>query len=95
MPNSEEVGIIFSKEGVTQGDPLSMVVYGIGMMPLTLQFKREIVYYFQPWYSNDTMVEAKFGKILDYFNKLDALRLARGYFSEPTKSVFGYETPSG
>ena len=30
-----EATFLHSKEGVTQGDPLAMIVYGIGMLPLT------------------------------------------------------------
>jgi hypothetical protein len=32
---------LFSKEGVTQGDPILMVAYGIGVLPLIRQLKKE------------------------------------------------------
>ena len=32
-----------SEEGVTQGDPLSMVLYGIGMLPLTRKLKEAVL----------------------------------------------------
>ena len=35
-----EIDILFSKEGATQGDPLSMIIYGVGMLPLTRSLKR-------------------------------------------------------
>ena len=76
MHKGNEVSIIFSKEGVTQGDPLSMVVYGIGMIPLTLQLKREILDCFQPWYDEDAAAGENFDKIEEYFIKLTELSLA-------------------
>ena len=33
---------IFSKEGVTQGDPLAMIAYGILLLPLIRSLKEEI-----------------------------------------------------
>ncbi len=44
---------IFSKEGVTQGDPLTMVAYGIMLLPLIRSLKEEIPDVDQPWYAND------------------------------------------
>ena len=31
--------VLLSKEGVTQGDPLAMLIYGIGVLPLTQKLK--------------------------------------------------------
>ena len=44
---------LFSKEGVTQGDPLAMVVYGIGALPLCRTIKDEVPECHQPWYADD------------------------------------------
>jgi hypothetical protein len=44
---------LFSKEGVTQGDPLSMFGYGIGILPLIFRLKEEFPEVKQPWYAND------------------------------------------
>jgi hypothetical protein len=41
---------VYSKEGVTQGYPLVMAVYGILLLPLICQLKREIPDVNQPWY---------------------------------------------
>jgi hypothetical protein len=47
------VVLIFSKEGVTQGDPLSIFGYGIGILSLIRRLKIEIPAVKQPWYAND------------------------------------------
>ncbi len=41
--NDGHAVFIFSKEGVTQGDPLSMFAYGIGIMSLIHQLKAEFL----------------------------------------------------
>ena len=66
-PEGDDATIIHSKEGVTQGDPLSMVVYGIGLLPLTLQLKREFPTMYQPWYADDAGVGATYNDIKLYF----------------------------
>ena len=40
---------LHSKEGVTQGDPLAMIAYRIGILPLIKNLKREIPDVTQPW----------------------------------------------
>ena len=47
------ITIIHSKEEVTQGDPLAMVVYGVGMLPLTHLLRRQTDELMQLWYADD------------------------------------------
>ena len=41
------------KEGVTQGDPLAMIAYGIGVIPLIRDLQGTHPRVTQPWYVND------------------------------------------
>ena len=45
--------ILHSREGATQGDPLAMIAYGIGILPLINNLKREIPDVTHPWYAED------------------------------------------
>jgi hypothetical protein len=42
---------LHSREGVTQGDPLAMVGYGVGVLPLIRKLKGEFPQVSQPWYA--------------------------------------------
>jgi hypothetical protein len=65
--NTGQVIFIFSKEGVTQGDPLSMFAYRIGIMPLIRQLKAEFPQVEQPWYADNAAAGAKFEAIEFFF----------------------------
>ena len=41
---------LHSKEGVTQGDPLAMIVYDIGSLPLIREMRNDHPRVTQPWY---------------------------------------------
>lgn len=77
--NNGTLCVTASKEGVTQGDPLAMIAYGLGLLPLIRQLKTEFLHAFQPWYADDSAVAAKFDVIQALYNRL--------YFAEPTKSI--------
>ncbi len=47
---------ILSAEGVTQGDPLLMVLYGLALIPLVDQLAKEVPGLLQPWYANDAVM---------------------------------------
>jgi hypothetical protein len=79
--------IIFSKEGVVQGDPLSMFAYGIGILPLIRQLKKEFPLVEQPWYADDAGAGGKFDRMRSQFLRLVELGPTFGYFPESTKSV--------
>ena len=76
-----------SKEGVTQGDPLAMIAYGIGVLPLIRDLRRYHPHVTQPWYANDVGVGGKFGDVMAHFRDLQPRGTDQGYFPEPTKSI--------
>jgi hypothetical protein len=78
---------LFSKEGVSQGDPLSMFAYGIGMLPLIRRLKAEFPTVEQPWYADDAGASGKFIEIRRFFRKLEEIGPDFGYFPEPSKSI--------
>ena len=44
---------LHSKEGMTQGDPLAMIVYGIGVLPIIREVRNAQPRVTQPWYADD------------------------------------------
>ena len=79
--------VIHSKEGVTQGDPLAMFAYGIGVLPLIRRLKRSHPNLFQPWYADDAGAGGSFTDIRSMFEELQKIGPAYGYFPEPSKSI--------
>ena len=51
-PGKEPV-VILIREGVTQGEPLSMVLYGITLIPLTKELHASDPALMAPFYTND------------------------------------------
>lgn len=76
-----------SKEGVTQGDPLSMFENRIGTLPLILQLKQEFPDLEQPWYANDAASAGRFDRIRAHYSRLQSIDLKYGYFPEPSKCI--------
>jgi hypothetical protein len=78
---------VLSEEGVTQGDPLAMVMCGVGLLPLIRILKKAVPDLFQPWHADDAGAGGRFQKIRLYFEKLQVHGPPRGYYPEPSKSV--------
>ena len=80
---------IFSKEGVTQGDPLSMV-YPTALwllLPLICSLKEEIPDIDQPWYADDDGAGGTFKGIRRYFESLQVKGPKHGYLLDPSESI--------
>ena len=61
--------ILYIQEGVTQGDPLTMVAYGLGVLPLIRPLKALVPVARQPWYANDG-AGGTFAALQRYFENL-------------------------
>ena len=53
---------LYSREEVTQGDPMSMLMYSIAVMPLieSIRYKEK---YLQCWYADDSACAGKLSHI--------------------------------
>ena len=79
----------YSKEGVMQGDPLSMMImmYAVPVFPLT----HSLVYshqWIQNWYDDDSSCIGKFSTVRQWLRGFYLMVLyMHGYFPEPTKTL--------
>ena len=79
--------ILLSREGVTQGDPLSMVLYGLTLTPLAASLRKAVPSVVQPWYADDAAMAGPLEDVAAAMRLLQAQGPARGYYPEPDKSV--------
>ena len=64
-----------------------MIAYGIGILPLIKNLKREIPDVTQPWYVDNTKALGMFARLETYFDLLTCQGPGWGYHPEPSKSV--------
>jgi hypothetical protein len=79
--------VLLSREGVTQGDPLSMILYGLSLTPLAEAIRRAVPNTAQPWYADDNAVVGPVSSLATAQRLLPQLGPRRGYFPEPEKSI--------
>ena len=89
--------VISGEEGVAQGDPMAMALYGIALLPLAEKLKRAFPDAITPWFADDA---AAVGNALDCANVLEFLMEKGpkyGYYPEPekTKHIGKLEDESG
>ena len=78
---------LHSKEGMTKGYPLEMIVYGTGILPLINNIKQEIPNVTHPWYADDAGALGMFARLATYFYSLTRQGLGWGYYPKPPKIV--------
>jgi hypothetical protein len=79
--------VLYSKEEVTQGDPLAMVAYGIRLLLIIRQLTAEFLAVKQPWYADDARAGGSFDGIRAYFHWLQEIGPKPGYYPEPDKCI--------
>ena len=78
------VDFLYSREGVTQGDPLSVFMYAIGTLTL-IHFLRDSSRWTQIWYVDDASVCRRLESAYEWFSQLCSRGPDFGYFPEPSK----------
>ena len=84
---------ILSREGVTQGDPLSMVLYRITLVPLAEELRAADLGILSPFYAVDAAFDGLAQRSAQLLKLLMKRGPDRGYFPEPDKSLFISDTP--
>ena len=79
---------ILSREGVAQGDPISMVFYGIALVPLAEGFISADLGLLSPFYAYDAMFDGSARCSAHLLKLLTKRGPDRGYFPEPAKYLF-------
>ena len=79
---------ILSREGFTQGETLSMVLYGISLAPLTEDLRAVDPRLLSLFYDDDAAFDGSSRHSAQLINLLMRRGPDQGYFPEPDKSLF-------
>ena len=84
---------ILSREGVNQGDPLSMVLYGISLVPLAEELRSADQGLLSPFYADDEAFDGLARRSAQLLKLLMKRGPDRGCFPEPANYLFISDTP--
>ena len=80
--------ILLIREGVTQGDPLLVVLYDITLVPLSEELRDADPTLLLPFYADDAAFEGSSRRSAAQLQLMIYQGTERGYFPEPAKSLF-------
>ena len=72
---------------MAQGDPITIISYGIRILPLIKNIKWEIPDVKYPSYADNAGALGRFARLETYFDSLTRQGLGRGYQLKPIKSI--------
>jgi hypothetical protein len=78
--------MIFGEEGLSQGDPLAMVLYGVALMPLAEHLRKFLPDVLTPWYADDAAAAGNAERSAMALKFLKVYGPIYGYYPEPEKS---------
>ena len=84
---------ILSREGVTHGYPLPMVLYGITLVPLAEELNTEDPGLLSPFYADDAAFDGSAQRSTQLLKLLMRRGPDRGYIPKPAKSLLISDTP--
>ena len=85
--STDQIIIIPIREGVTQGDPLAMIFYGLSTLSLTRELDESDSDWKQIWYVDDAGILGMFSGILRIYQKLQMIGPQWGYHPDPWKRI--------
>jgi len=85
--NGRPCSVILLQEGMTQGDPILMVIYGVALTPLTEMVRKMLPDTLQAWYANDSSFGGTAPHIAAAMQAILEKGPVRGYFPKPSKSI--------
>ena len=74
---------LLSQEGTTQGDPMAMAMYAVGIIPLIRKVSCDVK---QVWYADDATAAGQLKSLRQWWNNLVSLGPDFGYFVNPSKT---------
>jgi hypothetical protein len=83
----ESAIFILSMEGVAQGDPFAMALYGITLLPLIAHLRRMFPEVLQPWFADDGTMDGEGSQVAACFVELNRVGHMFGYYPEVAKSI--------
>ena len=75
--------VMRSQEGTTQGDPLAMGMYALGILPLIKNLDHIVK---QVWYADDASAGGKLVKLREWWDGIISLGPKYGYYANPLKT---------
>ena len=79
--------VIMSKEGVTQGDPLSMAIYALSTRKLIEALREKAPDVLQAWFADDDTAVGSIVNLRVYWEYLKTIGPMYGYHPEPSKTI--------
>ena len=76
---------LFSKEGVTQGDPLSVLIYAVALLLPYVKSLKAKENRLQTWYADDSACIGNIKEVRSWYDQLAEQGPAYGDFPEPKK----------
>ena len=84
---------ILSREGFTQGDPLSMVLYEINLVLLVEELRTADPGILSPFYADNAAFDGSARRSVQLLKLLMKRGPDQGYLPDPSKSLFISDTP--
>ena len=84
---------ILSREGVTQGDPMPVGLYGITLAPLVEELRAVDMGLLSSFYADDAVFNGSARRSAQLLKLLMKRGTDRGYFPEPAKPLFVLDPP--